>query len=63
MPTPQSADTNRFRCEFCGRHFNTEDELRSHQPECRAAHQAAHPHEDPKAAREEGEDRDWVSTP
>ncbi len=37
MPTPASPGTNQFRCNACGRYFNTEAELRTHEPECRAA--------------------------
>src|SRR5579884_2993165 len=29
--------TNRYRCETCGRYFNTEGELSAHETECRAA--------------------------
>jgi len=29
--------TNRFRCETCGRYFNTDQELSKHEPECRLA--------------------------
>jgi hypothetical protein len=65
MPTPASPGTNRFLCEACGRHFNTESELKQHAVECVAAKQSGSG--DTRAAgagqREEGEDRDWVSTP
>lgn len=37
MPTPASPGTNQFRCNACGRYFNTQDELRMHEPECRLA--------------------------
>ncbi len=37
MPTPASAQTNQYRCNACGRYFNTEDQLRGHEVECRAA--------------------------
>jgi hypothetical protein len=37
MPTPAGADTNDFRCNACGRYFNTESELRNHETECRLA--------------------------
>ena len=37
MPTPQSPGTNKFRCEACGRHFNTPQELTEHERECAAA--------------------------
>jgi hypothetical protein len=29
--------TNQFRCSGCGRYFNTEAELRTHETECRVA--------------------------
>ena len=49
-------DTNQFRCNACGRYFNTAGELAAHSPECRLAkaataagreslaHQDAEPH-------------------
>lgn len=37
-------DTNRFRCESCGRFFNTEQELAEHQPECQLAKAATTHH-------------------
>jgi hypothetical protein len=30
-------DTNQFRCNACGRYFNSEEELTSHEQECRLA--------------------------
>lgn len=32
-----SPQTNQFRCETCGRWFNTQSELGRHETECRAA--------------------------
>jgi len=65
MPTPASPGTNQYRCDACGRHFNSEGELKEHARECMAAKQSGSG--DTRAAgaqqREEGEDRDWVSTP
>ncbi len=29
--------TNQFRCSGCGRYFNTQRELSSHEPDCRTA--------------------------
>lgn len=40
MPTPASPDSNHFRCNACGRYFNTADELGTHEVECRAAKSA-----------------------
>ena len=40
MPTNQSPGTNQLRCDACGRFFNTEDELRTHQQDCIAAQQS-----------------------
>ena len=37
MPTPAGPDTNRFRCNACGRYFNDSEELRAHEVECRVA--------------------------
>ena len=35
MPTPAGPGTNEFRCNACGRWFNTQAELSSHEVECR----------------------------
>jgi len=40
MPSPASPGTNQFRCNACGRYFNTQEELSTHETECRAAKQA-----------------------
>jgi hypothetical protein len=40
MPSPAPDWTNQFRCNACGRYFNTEEQLRTHEPECRLAKQA-----------------------
>lgn len=37
MPTPAGPETNQFRCNACGRWFNTREELSSHEVECRLA--------------------------
>ena len=37
--------TNQFRCETCGRWFNTKAELEAHQPECALAKAAAGGHQ------------------
>ena len=37
MPTPASPGTNQFRCNACGRYFNTQSELSTHEVECRTA--------------------------
>lgn len=37
MPTPAGPDTNRFRCNACGRWFNEQHELAAHEVECRNA--------------------------
>lgn len=34
-------ETNQFRCETCGRYFNTAQELSGHETECRAAKAAS----------------------
>lgn len=47
MPSPASPGTNQFRCNACGRYFNTASELRQHETECRAAKIAT-----PEGARE-----------
>ncbi|HET8547748.1 MAG TPA: hypothetical protein VFL57_07090 [Bryobacteraceae bacterium] len=40
MPPPASPGTNQFRCNACGRYFNTQGELSGHEIECRALRQA-----------------------
>ena len=35
MPTPAGPNTNEFRCNACGRYFNTQAELSAHEVECR----------------------------
>jgi tRNA(Ile2) C34 agmatinyltransferase TiaS len=37
MPTNASEGTNQFRCNACGRYFNTQVELSQHETECRSA--------------------------
>jgi hypothetical protein len=37
MPTEADPRTNQFRCNACGRFFNTADDLAQHEAECRAA--------------------------
>jgi len=63
MPTSQSPGTNKFRCEACGRHFNTPQELTEHERECAAAQATGRPNKPKANPWEEGEDREWVSTP
>jgi len=64
MPSPQKPGTNQHRCESCGRHFNTSQELAEHQKDCLAAWQSGHP-DKPTVDHplEEGEDREWKSVP
>ncbi|HZU26029.1 MAG TPA: hypothetical protein VFA04_10930 [Bryobacteraceae bacterium] len=40
MPSPAGPGTNQFRCNACGRYFNTQEELSTHEVECREAKQA-----------------------
>ena len=40
MPTPAGSETNHFRCNACGRYFNTAAELGTHETECRRAKMA-----------------------
>jgi hypothetical protein len=63
MPTEQSPGTNKFRCDACGRFFNTEAELRTHQQDCVAAQQSGGPKPKARDPQEEPADRDWFSTP
>lgn len=39
MPTPAGPETNNFRCDACGRWFNTGEQLSNHQAECVVARQ------------------------
>jgi hypothetical protein len=41
MPTPAGPDTNQFRCNACGRWFNTQSELSAHEVECRLAKESS----------------------
>jgi Zinc-finger double-stranded RNA-binding len=64
MPTPASPGTNQFRCPACGRKFNTDEELKTHETECAAAKATGSGStQTNQGDREEGEDREWVSTP
>ena len=63
MPTKEGPDTNRFRCEACGRYLNTREELESHRRDCVAAQQTGATHKVKAEEDREGEDREWVSTP
>jgi len=40
MPTPASPGTNEFRCNACGRFFNSPEDLAQHEVDCRAAKEA-----------------------
>ena len=40
MPSNAPSSTNNFRCNACGRYFDTAGQLASHEIECRAAKQA-----------------------
>jgi hypothetical protein len=63
MRTGDQVPENQYRCEFCGRWFDAEGELKAHEAECRGAFQSGR--EKPKAGPEKdlGEDRDWQPTP
>ena len=52
MPSPADPGTNQFRCNACGRYFNTDEELRQHSFDCRAAKQST------KEGREELAEQD-----
>jgi hypothetical protein len=65
MPVPASPGTSEFRCEMCGRFFNTQGEIDEHQADCEQAYRSGRPNkeqEQPKAG-EKGPDGEWVSTP
>jgi predicted nucleic acid-binding Zn ribbon protein len=40
MPTPASPGTDQYRCNACGRYFNTAQDLSDHAAECRVAKEA-----------------------
>jgi tRNA(Ile2) C34 agmatinyltransferase TiaS len=40
MPTPAAPGTNQFRCDSCGRRFNTQEEIARHQVDCKGAEQS-----------------------
>jgi hypothetical protein len=62
MPSPASPNTNQFRCEACGRYFNSPEELKRHSTECQGA-KMSQPHKEKAAAPQSGGDREWKSTP
>jgi len=62
MPSPASPDTNRFRCDACGRYFNLAEELKEHSAEC-AATKASQVHKESAQEPAPGDDREWKSTP
>jgi hypothetical protein len=64
MPTPANPNTNQFRCESCGRHFNSQEELKTHEPKCSAAKATGSGSTKTGQGKlEDGPDREWVSTP
>lgn len=62
MPSPASPDTNQFRCEACGRYFNSGEELKAHATECEGAKQSQ-VHKEHAVEPQYGQDREWKSTP
>lgn len=64
MPKPENPGTSQYRCAACGRRFNTVEELRAHQADCLGAKSTGSGEREVRPdSREEGEDREWVSTP
>ena len=61
MPSPAPPGANQFRCEACGRHFNSAEELSRHAVECEGAKQSQVNREKPNSGAEH--DREWESTP
>jgi hypothetical protein len=51
MPSPASPEKNNFRCDACGRRFNTLEQLRGHEADCAPARQTT------QAGRRELEDQ------
>jgi hypothetical protein len=62
MPSPAGPDTNQFRCEACGRYFNSREELDRHASECQAV-KASQPHKEKAEEPNYSQDRDWKSAP
>jgi hypothetical protein len=62
MPSTASPDTNQFRCEACGRYFNSPEEFKRHATECDGA-KMSQPHREKAAEPQYGQDREWKSTP
>jgi hypothetical protein len=64
MPTEAKQDWNQFRCDACGRKFDTSEQLKTHRVECAAAKATGSgSRQTDQGKLEEGEDREWVSTP
>lgn len=64
MPTPAGTETNQYRCSGCGRHFDEYGEMKDHQKTCLAAKGTGSGSTERQTGKlEEGEDREWVSTP
>jgi hypothetical protein len=64
MPTAENPSSNQFRCESCGRHLDSSEDLKAHAMECAAAKATGSGSTETNKGRlEEGPDRDWVSTP
>lgn len=40
MPSPAEPGMNQYRCNSCGRYFNTQEQLSQQEPECRTAKMA-----------------------
>jgi len=63
MPSDEHSEPA-YRCPACGRHFDTEAALREHAVECTAAkNTGSGDRRTDTGKREEGDDREWVSTP
>jgi len=64
MPTSNNPNPKKFRCESCGRHFETQEDLTAHAASCASAKATGSGSTETKKGRlEEGPDRDFVSTP
>jgi hypothetical protein len=64
MRTESNQGTSQFRCNACGRKFDTPEQWKEHQPECEAAKATGSGNtQTSERTLEEGDDRDWVSTP
>src|SRR5437762_3807902 len=64
MSSSQQVPANQYRCETCGRWFDTLENLKQHEPECLGVEQSGRTGK-PRATgeKDEGADRAWRPVP